>query len=327
MDYLNFVDGAWRDSAGPRLDVDNPSTGEVIGTLPDSTAADVDVAVTAARRAFSEGSWSRLSPADRAEVLRALAQALEARFDSLADGLVADTGCTARLAPMLQAGAPLAHLRDFADMAPLLAAPVSFPIQTTPGLGQWELPPRAGRCRRRLHRLQLPALPRGLEGGAGDAGGQHRRSQAVASHAVRPERPRRGVPRGRAAARGAQHRARRPGGRRGAGRAPRRGPGDLHRQHCRRQGRHGGGRRHRQGGHARARRQVPGHRASRRGRRTRGPRHPVQLDDAVRAGLRRDHAHAGAGRALRRSSARSSRRGPANSSSARPTTTSPTSAR
>jgi betaine-aldehyde dehydrogenase len=137
--YSNFIDGTWQDPSGPRLDVDNPSTGEVVATVPDSGADAVDAAVSAARRAFADGPWSRLTSADRADVLRALAGALEARFDTLTDGLVADTGCTMRLAPLLQAGAPLAHLRDFADMAPLLAAPVPFPIQTTPGLGQWEL--------------------------------------------------------------------------------------------------------------------------------------------------------------------------------------------
>lgn len=137
--YLNYVEGSWRDSDSSRIDVDDPSTGEISGTVPDSSATDVDAAVAAARRAFSEGPWARMAVADRAQILRDLAGALEARFDSLADGLVADTGCSARLAPMLQAGAPLAHLRDFADMAPLLAAPVSYPIQTTPGLGQWEL--------------------------------------------------------------------------------------------------------------------------------------------------------------------------------------------
>ncbi len=137
--YLNFIDGAWCDSSAPRVDVDNPSTGEVIGTLPDSGAETVDAAVVAARRAFTDGPWARMAVTDRAQVLRDLAGALEARFDSLTDGLIADTGCTARLAPMLQAGAPLAHLRDFAEMAPQLAAPIAFPIQTTPGLGQWEL--------------------------------------------------------------------------------------------------------------------------------------------------------------------------------------------
>ncbi|MBA3742780.1 hypothetical protein [Sporichthya sp.] len=37
--YLNFIDGDWRDSSAPRLDVDNPSTGEVTATLPDGLYA------------------------------------------------------------------------------------------------------------------------------------------------------------------------------------------------------------------------------------------------------------------------------------------------
>lgn len=137
--FRNFIDGNWREFAGPTLDVDDPSTGEVTGTIPDSGANEVDAAVIAARRAFTDGPWARMTPTDRAQVLRDLATALEARFDELVDGLVADTGCSARMCPMLQAGAPLAHLRDFADMAPLLEKPTAFPIQTTPGFGQWEL--------------------------------------------------------------------------------------------------------------------------------------------------------------------------------------------
>lgn len=139
IQYSNFIDGAWRASSAPTISVEDPSTGDVIGTIPDSSAQEVDAAVTAARRAFTEGPWARMAPTDRAGVLRDLASALEARFDDLVDGLIADTGCSARMCPMLQAGAPLAHLRDFADMAPLLEKPTSFPIQSTPGFGQWEL--------------------------------------------------------------------------------------------------------------------------------------------------------------------------------------------
>ncbi|KAA9153968.1 aldehyde dehydrogenase [Amycolatopsis acidicola] len=139
LNYRNFIDGDWRASAGPTVAVDDPSTGEVIGSIPDSGAAEVDSAVTAARRAFTEGPWARMTPGDRAQILRDLAASLESRFDELVDGLVADTGCSIRMCPMLQAGAPLANLRDFAEMAPLLEKPVSYPIQSAPGFGQWEL--------------------------------------------------------------------------------------------------------------------------------------------------------------------------------------------
>lgn len=137
--YSNFIAGAFTDPGGTRLTVDDPSTGEVIADVPDSDAASVAAAVDAARRAFAHGPWPKMTPSDRADVLRSLAKNLESRFDELSDGMIADSGCTARLAPMLQVGGPLAHLRDFADMAPLLEAPVALPMQTTPGFGQWEL--------------------------------------------------------------------------------------------------------------------------------------------------------------------------------------------
>ncbi|WP_020661473.1 aldehyde dehydrogenase family protein [Amycolatopsis benzoatilytica] len=136
--FRNFIGGRWADAEGV-LPVDDPSTGEVFAKVPDSPAETVDEAVRAARAAFDDGPWARMSPGDRAGVLRRLATALESRFDVLVDELIADTGATARFCPMLQVGAPMAHLRDFADMAPLLERPESFPIQASPSLGQWEL--------------------------------------------------------------------------------------------------------------------------------------------------------------------------------------------
>ena len=135
----NFIDGQWHDPVANTISVDDPSTGAVIGVIPDSSADEVDAAVVAARRAFENGPWARMSASDRAAGLRDLAGALESRFDQLVDDLVADTGCSVRLCPMLQVGSPLAHLRDFADMAPLLDQPISYPMQVTPGFGQWEL--------------------------------------------------------------------------------------------------------------------------------------------------------------------------------------------
>ncbi|GAB3141452.1 aldehyde dehydrogenase [Amycolatopsis stemonae] len=135
--FRNFIGGRWADAEGV-LPVDDPSTGEVFARVPDSPASAIDEAVQAARKAF-DGPWARMSPGDRADALRRLASALESRFDVLVDELIADTGATARFCPMLQVGAPMAHLRDFADMAPLLAEPASFPLQASPALGQWEL--------------------------------------------------------------------------------------------------------------------------------------------------------------------------------------------
>ena len=79
----NFIDGAFR----PALDgeteaVLNPATGEEIAQAPLSGAADIDMAVAAARRAFE--SWSQTTPAARAEALLAIAGAIEEHGEELA---------------------------------------------------------------------------------------------------------------------------------------------------------------------------------------------------------------------------------------------------
>ena len=54
-----LVDGKLRDATGGEtFDIVNPATEQVIGVAPAATAADVDAALTAARRAFDETSWS-----------------------------------------------------------------------------------------------------------------------------------------------------------------------------------------------------------------------------------------------------------------------------
>jgi acyl-CoA reductase-like NAD-dependent aldehyde dehydrogenase len=65
------------------LDVLNPATGEVIATVPDGGAEDVDGAVRAARRAFDEGPWPRMERSERAKALNRFADAIDASLDDL----------------------------------------------------------------------------------------------------------------------------------------------------------------------------------------------------------------------------------------------------
>jgi betaine-aldehyde dehydrogenase len=79
----NFIDGAFRPAAdGETEPVLNPATGEEIAQAPLSGAADIDMAVAAARRAFE--SWSQTTPAVRAEALLAIAGAIEEHGEELA---------------------------------------------------------------------------------------------------------------------------------------------------------------------------------------------------------------------------------------------------
>ena len=67
-----YIDGKWKECSN-RLDVINPSSEEVVGTIPAAGKADVDEAVAAASRAFKRGDWSKQSGKHRAKFLRAIA--------------------------------------------------------------------------------------------------------------------------------------------------------------------------------------------------------------------------------------------------------------
>lgn len=75
-----FVDAI----SGSRLDTFNPANGDRLASIASCGAADVDVAVGAARRAFDNGDWSRASPKHRKKVLLRLADLVEANLETLA---------------------------------------------------------------------------------------------------------------------------------------------------------------------------------------------------------------------------------------------------
>src|SRR5205807_2148560 len=75
------------------IEVISPSTEQVIGRAPEATADDVDRAVLAARAAFDEGEWPRLTPSRRAEYLTALARAYEPHVGEMATLVTEEMGC------------------------------------------------------------------------------------------------------------------------------------------------------------------------------------------------------------------------------------------
>src|SRR5918996_2422550 len=90
----NYIDGKWVDAVdGGRFDVFDPATGEVIATAPDSQAADVDQAVTAARRTFDEGTWwPGTSARERGRILLNAADVVRRHLERLAELETADCG-------------------------------------------------------------------------------------------------------------------------------------------------------------------------------------------------------------------------------------------
>jgi betaine-aldehyde dehydrogenase len=106
----NFIDGESVTSDGEREAILNPATGEEMASAANSTPADVDRAVAAARAAFD--SWSRATPAARAQALLALADLIEEHSEELA-----------RL-EALNAGKPLAAVSE--DEMPVMADNLRF---------------------------------------------------------------------------------------------------------------------------------------------------------------------------------------------------------
>jgi len=82
--HRNLIGSAWRDASdGARLDVFEPSTGEVLCTVPSATLDDAAAAVTAAREAFDDKRWRGMLPGEREKIMLRLADLVDAHFDEL----------------------------------------------------------------------------------------------------------------------------------------------------------------------------------------------------------------------------------------------------
>jgi acyl-CoA reductase-like NAD-dependent aldehyde dehydrogenase len=112
-----LIDGEWRKpSSSVRISVVSPSTDEVIGEAPDANAEDVDAAVQAARRSFTEGTWRRKTAAERADVIEAALSLLEPKLEEIGRLVTAQMGLPTSIAGMQIPGA-LATGRYFLDVA------------------------------------------------------------------------------------------------------------------------------------------------------------------------------------------------------------------
>lgn len=97
MNIRNYIDGAFSDPVGGQfLDNIDPSTGNAYGLIPRSQAADVDLAVAAAKAAFP--AWSSLSAAERSSWLMKVSNAIDAKLDVLALAESKDNGKPLKLA-------------------------------------------------------------------------------------------------------------------------------------------------------------------------------------------------------------------------------------
>lgn len=118
MQHQMLIAGQWTDAlSDDTYEVLDPSTEEVIATVPKASREDARAAVEAARDAFDQGPWPTMSPADRGKVLERLATLLEENAESLASLEAFNGGKPIRQTTFADIPMVIEHTRHFARLA------------------------------------------------------------------------------------------------------------------------------------------------------------------------------------------------------------------
>ncbi len=112
----HFINGAYTEgTSGRTFENRRPIDNTLISQVCEAGRADVEAAVHAARAALN-GPWSRLTLAERTEILYAVAAGIEQRFEQFLEAEVADTGKPVNLASHIDIPRGAANFRIFADV-------------------------------------------------------------------------------------------------------------------------------------------------------------------------------------------------------------------
>lgn len=148
-----FIGGKWVEPHCSRqLEIISPDTEQVVGHVAEADETDMDRAVTAARKAFDEGPWQWMSPAERVAGMERLIAALRKREPDLATAWTEQMGGLAAMSPFL-AGRGTQNLQDAIDLGGKFdfiskvhsdAAPNAYIVQEPVGvvaaIAPWNVP-------------------------------------------------------------------------------------------------------------------------------------------------------------------------------------------
>jgi acyl-CoA reductase-like NAD-dependent aldehyde dehydrogenase len=125
----NWIDGRWREPAdGAWLDVEDPSTTRPFSRIPASSAADIEIAVAAARRSFASGAWSRITPSERGRAMWTLAGLVREQAEALARVEMRDSG-----KPIREAREDMAGVADIFEFYAGMASKIVGQTMPLPG--------------------------------------------------------------------------------------------------------------------------------------------------------------------------------------------------
>jgi len=101
-----FIGGHWVPPATDEvIEVVSPITEQVVATVPHASPADMDAAVAAARKAFDEGPWPRMTPAERAAALRRVGEEVGRRIPEMEHSFTIEIGAPAMISKAFHANA------------------------------------------------------------------------------------------------------------------------------------------------------------------------------------------------------------------------------
>ena len=111
-----YINGEWVSSTGSgSISVFDSTNEQVMATIPEGTADDVKKAASAAKTAFT--SWSALTPAQRAEYMNKIGDALATRMDEIGSVISRETGMNKPFSNMIQVGLPINSFKQAAGVA------------------------------------------------------------------------------------------------------------------------------------------------------------------------------------------------------------------
>jgi len=129
-EFKNFINGEWV-ATNRQFDDRNPVDNSLIARVHEAGQAEVDAAVAAARQAL-KGPWGKMTVARRVEILHAVADGINRRFDDFLQAEIADTGKPLSLASHVDIPRGAANFKVFADLIKNVPAE-SFAMATPDG--------------------------------------------------------------------------------------------------------------------------------------------------------------------------------------------------
>ncbi len=125
-----LIDGRLVSDLTSTLDVVDPSTGDVVRTVPNGGPAEVEAAIAAARRAFDDGKWSGMPAQQRAEILLRLADLVDAHTADFTHFVETEVGTCRCVAEAGQVRRPMDHYRDMVAKG---SAELGYALPDLPG--------------------------------------------------------------------------------------------------------------------------------------------------------------------------------------------------